>query len=335
MPITARSTACPGPCRKQVLVRGRCLERQAGRAEAPAALEQVGHTSAEKRDRLDQLRQRDQGVDGLVAVERRGARQSVGVDKPNRDRHRHEPHAFSQRDLSRQQAIAERSGLGHKTAFVQKRLPRKMLEPVWMKLSARFSSSSTAFAERPPAVPQGAYHRAYSDLLSRRTVDQNSFGTKQADCRRGFQRCRSPGEKPRQNSIVRSREVDISALGDLQPSLQRRERAEILFIDQNDQIGMSALAVGQHLAAVIGRGIVDDDDLVRRSGLACDRIDRARQILGMIVVRQYHRKQLCAGTMDHSTGLTRLARRNAALRTKWCHATCEKSPGHAPSHISH
>ena len=54
---------------------------------------------------------------------------------------------------------------------------------------------------------------------------------------------------------------------------------------------MPPLAIEQHVAAVVARGVIDHDNFVRRRALRRDRLDRARQVLGMVVVRQDDREQ--------------------------------------------
>ena len=67
-----------------------------------------------------------------------------------------------------------------------------------------------------------------------------------------------------------------------------RQLPKVPLVAEDHQIRMPRLALGQNVAAVIGRYVVDDNYFVQRPILRRNRINRPRKKIGVIVVGEHN-----------------------------------------------
>jgi hypothetical protein len=93
------------------------------------------------------------------------------------------------------------------------------------------------------------------------------------------------GKQAGEGKIIRGGHVDELAAYRAQPFVHAGEHAPIPFVIDQADAGIARLKVANDVQAVVGRAVIDDDDLRRRGLLRHDCADRPRQHLAVVEVR--------------------------------------------------
>ena len=120
----------------------------------------------------------------------------------------------------------------------------------------------------------------------------------------------------RRERIIGVEDGYVVAVGDGQPTIERRRRPAVGLPDQDHRTRRPICKLGQELEGPIGRTVIDDDQFNRRVGLREYGTDRFAQEGRMVVRRNYNgnerslrRRGACRGKLpDLEGGVARVFR---------------------------
>jgi hypothetical protein len=145
-----------------------------------------------------------------------------------------------------------------------------------------------------PVNIQLSVRRPDAEGLVRAPVAQDRFATEQTECRVLLETFDRQRKEARHHPIVGGGEIDVVAGGRFEPAYERRNDALVLFVEQDPNGRRLACEASDHIAAVVGRRIVDHDDLIGLAFLRQQRFQRAGHHAAMVIVGKHDRQHRAA-----------------------------------------
>jgi hypothetical protein len=271
----------------------RCLPPSLDQAEASgakqvAALPALRVTGGKRRRRLGHLPPRGlHQLNQALAVNRVRPRKPAFEPPPCGEHLRREAGAVAEREHSRYVAVGKRSKLLGEALDAEERRP-----PVERRVA--HEPAVLAHQHARGGVPINEARHRQRDRCGDHTqplplrIDDIAACREERSLRIGFEQSNTASEQSRLGQVVGSAEIDDRSARQHQPAVQGRNAAEVAAVAHKAEIGMAIEKRRRHRDAVIGRGVVNDDDLIGGAGLGQQRLQRRVQISPVVVAWNDH-----------------------------------------------